>query len=490
MRKSFPACLILSILIFGFPCDTLAGTTSAAAPPKVLPSIEPDDKAAPVAVDVTVDWNKTIGTMSPLMWGVCDWDIMVTERAADPKYNEYLTSLRRPFIRVHGGIITEWVDPATKTWDARKIKAGFDAATTGYRDAVLMVCVSARVPGVKETDWGGFISPADEDRQARFTAEFVRIMRDEVKRKVDYWEFFNEWDGWNGKEGSWDKYGKLDDYWRLINKTATAIKNVDSGAKVGAAAFVWPNPAWIHGIVEHCGKNLDFISWHHYAVGSPYDSNEKVLFRVDQIAFEARAARKLIDQCSPTKKFPTFLSEYNMNWDYTLEDPRMRSSFGAVFDACLLKHLALAGIDGAAIWQVKNWLYGLIGDHYSPNRSQQYPIASNTLHPSGYLYQWGHAYLVGRIAETRISDETSADCLPIIAQNGKSLLFMNKIRQPVVIPRAKRLLIPGKGESLRVMVIDSKGLSSPPVFTNNSEDLRLRGYSVTLLTTILPEGGK
>ena len=487
--KRLSACIVFSIFFCGFWINVPVEPVAAATQPKAPPLIEPDDTSEPVRVDVSVDWSKSVGDMSPLMWGVCDWDIMSSERAADPKYNEYLTSLRRPFIRVHGGIITEWVDPKTKTWDARKIKAGFDAAT-GYRDAVLMVCVSARVPGVKETDWGGYISPADEDRQARFTAEFVRILRDEVKRKVDYWEFFNEWDGWNGKEGSWDKYGKLDDYWRLINKTAVEIKKVDPGAKIGAAAFIWPNPVWIHGIVEHCGKNLDFISWHHYAVGDLYDSNEKVLFRVDQIAFEAKAARKLIEQCSPTKKFPTFLSEYNMNWDWTQNDPRMRSSFGAVFDACLLKHVALAGIDGAAIWQVKNWLYGLIGDRHSPNRSQQYPVQPNTLHPSGYLYQWGHAYLVGRIAETKISDETSADCLPIIAQNGKSVLLMNKTRGAVIIPKAKRLLIPAKGEVLRVMVIDSKGLSSPRVFETNAEDLRLRGYSVTLLTTIPSEGGK
>ncbi len=474
---------------FGFSREIPAQNVPSVSSPRVPPVIDADDKAEPIRVDVTVDWNKTVGTMSPLMWGVCDWDIMSPQSAADPKYNDYLKSLRRPFIRVHGVMSTDWVDPKTKTWDVKKIKAGFDAAT-GYRDATIMVCISAHVPGVKETEWGGYFSTADEDRQARFTAEFVRIMRDTVKRKVDYWEFFNERDGWDGKEGAWDKYGKLDDYWRLINKTAAAIKKVDPEAKVGAAAFIWPNPVWIHGIVDHCGKNLDFISWHHYAVGNPYDSNEKVLCRAEQIAFEAKAARKLIEQCSPSKKFPTFLSEYNMNWDWTLDDPRMRGSFGAVFDACLLKHVALAGIDGAAIWHVKNWLYGLIGDRHSPNRSQQYPVQPNTLHPSGYLYQWGHAYLVGRIAETRISDETTADCLPIIAENGKSVLLINKTRQAVTVPHAKRLLIPAKGETLRVMVIDSKGLSLPRVFEANAEDLRLRGYSVTLLTTVSPEGRK
>jgi hypothetical protein len=479
----------LLALIFGLFLKAPAQNTSSASSPKVLPSIEPDDKAKPVTVDVKVDWNKTVGDMSPLMWGVCDWDIMGPESAADPKYNEYLKSLRRPFIRVHGVMSTDWIDPATKTWDVKKIKAGFDAAT-GYRDAVIMVCISAYVPGVKTTPWGGFFSEADEDRQARFTAELVRIMRDTVKRKVDYWEFFNERDGWDGKEGAWDKYGKLDDYWRLINKTAVAIKKEDPTATVGAAAFVWPNPVWIHGIVEHCGKNLDFISWHHYAVGDPYDSNEKVFFRVEQIAFEARAARELIASCSPTKKFPTFLSEYNLNWDWTLDDPRMRGSFGAVFDACLLKHVALAGIDGAAIWHVKNWLYGLTGDHHSPNRSQQYPVQPNTLHPSGYLYQWGHAYLVGRIAETRISDETSADCLPIIAKGGKSVLLMNKTRRTIIIPNGRALLIPEKGKLLRVMVINSKGLSFPEIFEKNSDCIKLGGYSVTLLTTILPEAGK
>jgi hypothetical protein len=480
VAKKILTCFVFLVLSFGFSRDTPAQNVSSA--PKALPLIDADDTAIPITVDVKVDWKKTIGAMSPLMWGVCDNQIMGLEDAKDRGFNDYLKSLHRPLIRIHGGEQMYWLDAAKKTWDPKAIKACFDAAG-GYRDAVLMMTFSASPDGIKRTEWGGFAAPEEEDRLVRFAAELVRIMRDTVKRKVDYWEFFNEPDGWDGKQGAWDKYGKTPELWRWINKFALAIKKEDPSAKVGAAAFTLPRPQWISGLVTQCGKNLDFISWHNYATGNAYASNEFIFGMIDEIVNTNREAVNIIRKYDPDGRLKIFLSEYNINWYWQIDDPRMRKSFGAVYDACLLKREALVGIDGAAIWHAKNWLYGLIGRE-NPHKS----VKSNEINPSGYLYQWGIPYLVGRIAETRISDGRSVDCLPIITEKGKSLLLINKTRRAVVVPRAKRLLIPTKGETLRVMVIDSKGLSSPRPFEANADDLRFRGYSVTLLTTVLPEG--
>jgi hypothetical protein len=478
MKHILP-CLVFLIFMFGFAGQTPGEKVTPVLPPKVLPLIDADDKAEPITVDVKVDWNKILGQMSPLMWGVCDNEIMSgPEAAGDRGFNDYLKSLHRPLIRIHGGQMVNWYDTAGKTWNARAIKEAFDAAT-GYRDAVLMITFSSRPAWMKSTEWGGFPSIADEDQQAKFCAELVRIMRDTVKRRVDYWEFFNEMDGWDGKIGAWEKYGRLDDWWRLINKVARAIKKEDPAAQVGAAAFTLPRPRWVEGLAANCGKNLDFISWHNYATGDAYASNEFVYGMIDEIENTNREAVNIIRKYDPNGRLKIFLSEHNINWYWQVDDPRMRKSFGAVYDACLLKREALAGVDGAAIWHAKNWLYGLIGRD-NPDRS----VKSNQINPSGYLYQWGIPYLAGRIAETRIGDGRSVECLPIITKNGKSVLLINKIRKPVVIPLAKRLLIPAKGESLRVMVIDSKGLSSPRVFEADAEDLRLRGYSVTLMTTV------
>jgi len=484
MKNKVLILFLVLTFISGLPCDILAQNVSTSPLPKTLPLIDADDGAEPMTVNVSVDWNKVVGTMSPLMWGVCDNEIMSLDDAKDRGFNDYLKSLRRPFIRIHGAEQVNWVDAAKKSWDPKAVKACFDAAD-GYEDAVLMITFSMSPDGIKRTEWGGFATPADEDRLVQFAADLVRIMRDTVKRKVDYWEFFNEQDGWNGKEGVWDKYGKTPELWRWINKFAVAIKKEDPSVKVGAAAFTLPRPEWIRGLVTQCGKNLDFISWHNYATGDAYSTNEFVFGMIDEIENTNREAVGIIRNYDPNRRLKIFLSEYNINWHWEVDDPRMRKSFGAVFDACLLKREALVGVDGAAIWHAKNWLYGLIGRE-NPTKS----VKSNQINPSGYLYQWGPAYLVGRIADARIGDPRSVECLPIIAGNGKSVLLINKTRRTTVVPRAKRLLIPAKGEALRVMVIDSKGLSSLRMFEANSEDLRLRGYSITLMTTVSPEGGR
>ncbi len=479
MTKIVLKCFILLTLISGFSQETPAQNVSSAPSPKVLPIIDADDKAKPVTVDVKVDWNKIVGTMSPLMWGVCDTQIMSLDEAKDRGFNDYLKSLHRPLIRIHGAEQVNWVDAAKKNWDPKAVKACFDAAD-GYKDAVLMITFSMSPDGIKRTPWGGFATPGDEERLVRFAARLVRIMRDTVKRKVDYWEFYNEQDGWNGKEGAWDKYGKTPELWQWINKFALAIKKEDPSAKVGAAAFTLPRPEWIRGLVTQCGKNLDFISWHNYATGDAYASNEFVFGMIDEIENTNREAVGIIRKYDPNGRLKIFLSEYNINWYWQIDDPRMRKSFGAVFDACLLKREALVGVDGAAIWHAKNWLYGLIGRE-NPAKS----VKSNEINPSGYLYQLGIPYLVGRIVDTKISNGKSVECLPIIAKNGKSVLLINRTAKTVIIPRGRQLLIPEKGQSLQIKVIDSNGLSSPPV-DEKTKELKLRGFSVTLLTTISP----
>jgi xylan 1,4-beta-xylosidase len=479
----------LSFWVAGILCVCFSGNASAEVgattqESKIFPSVEPDTKAKPITVDVRVFWNSIIGKMSPMMWGVCDDLIMSPDRAKNAGFNDYLKSLGGPLIRIHGEQNAKWIDKTTHRWDAEKIKAGFEAAP-GYKGATLMMTISAYPLPVKLQPWGGFASEADENRQVQLAVELVRIMRDTVKRKVDYWEIYNERDGWDGKTGKWEKYGKLDEYWRLINKTALAIKKEDPTAKVGAAAFTLPRPEWISGLMTHCGKNLDFVSWHNYATGDAYASNEFVFGMIDEIENTNRDAIKIIRKYDPGRRLKIFLSEYNINWNWEIDDPRMRKSFAAVYDACLLKREALLGVDGAAVWHTKNWLYGLIGEE-NPEKS----VKDNFINPSGYLIQCGNAYLVGRIANVGISDKTCLDGLAVIAKNGKSVLLMNKTSRTVIIPHGRCVLgsknDKENGKSVRVMTIDSRGLTRQSN-VDAAEDLKMGGYSVMLITNIPPD---
>jgi hypothetical protein len=427
--------------------------------PREFPSVEPDDQAPPVKVDVKVKWFKIIGKMPPMIWGVADYEVMTPQLAADKGFNEYLKSIHPPLIRVHCGYqAQEWIDPKTKTWNVEKIKAGFDGAT-GFQGAKIMM----NIAGWPEwMDWNkkSVVSPESEDKFVRLCVDFVRVMRDQVKHRIDYWEFPNE------KDESYEAVGKLDDLWRLINKIAVAIKKEDPTAKVGGAAFTWNRPDWVKGLLEHCGKNIDFISWHNYAVGDPYISTEEVFRRIDDLARHARDTQIILNHYYP-RKYETFITEYNLNWNWQGSEPRQKTGIAAVFDASMLKRWALERVTGVTIWHARNGIFGLI-DH------------DNTIRPSGYLYQWGIPYLVGRIAETRIGDAKSVDCLPIIAKNGKSVLLMNKSPRPVLVPGGGKLLSGEKGP-VRFLRINNKGLST---LNEVSADIILPGYSVTLMTTI------
>ncbi len=433
--------------------------------PREFPTTEPDDQAAPVKVEVKVKWFKIIGKMPPAIWGVADYEVMTPELAADKGFNAYLKSIHPPLIRIHcGSQPQDWIDPKTKTWNVKKIKAGFDGAT-GFQGAKIMMNI-AGWPEWMDPAKKGVLTPENEDAFVKLCAEFVRVMRDKVKHRIDYWEFPNE------KDESYEALGKLDDFWRLINKIAVAVKKEDPTAKVGGAAFTWNRPDWVKGLVDHCGKNIDFISWHNYAVGDPFVGNEEVFRRIDDLARHARDTQILLNHYYP-KKYETFITEYNLNWNWKDSEPRQKAGIAAVFDACMLKRWALEGITGVTIWHARNGIYGLI-DH------------DNTIRPSGYLYQWGIPYLVGRIADTKIGDEKNVDCLPIVAKNGKSVLLMNKSPRPVLVPGGGKLLSAEK-QSVRVLRINNKGLSS---LKELPSDITLPGYSVTMITTVPEEKNK
>ena len=99
--------------------------------------------------------------------------------------------------------------------------------------------------------------------------------------KVRYWEFWNEPD----LEANWFPgfaqpfwTGTPEQFYWLYEKTAVALKSLDSTMKVGAcgkAAASWGGP-YREGLMQYCvsrGVPLDFFSWHQYHDSSlaPYD---------------------------------------------------------------------------------------------------------------------------------------------------------------------------------------------------------------------------
>lgn len=121
-------------------------------------------------------------------------------------------------------------------------------------------------PPKNYNDWGKFIEKLIRHWAARYSP-----------KEVSEW-YFEVWNEPNLK-AFWT--GTMKEYFKLYEHTAVAIKNVDSGFRVGGPATA--KNEWIQEFLEFCErKNVpaDFISTHHYptdAFGQPGDDTVKQL---------------------------------------------------------------------------------------------------------------------------------------------------------------------------------------------------------------------
>lgn len=93
-----------------------------------------------------------------------------------------------------------------------------------------------------------------------------------------------------------------EEYWKLYDTTAAALKNIDAGIKVGGPATA--GGAWIEDIIDHCYKSdipIDFVSTHVYPQGeyceymdrkgSPHEIGEYLVDRINSIYNQVKASK-------------------------------------------------------------------------------------------------------------------------------------------------------------------------------------------------------
>jgi hypothetical protein len=103
--------------------------------------------------------------------------------------------------------------------------------------------------------------PRDMDAYGDMVRDLVHHVVKERGHRVPYWGVWNEPNGtlfWNNS---------LEDYLRLYETCARAVKSVDPSLKVGGPETADWDPRWVEGLIRHCGERrlpLDFISWHYY----------------------------------------------------------------------------------------------------------------------------------------------------------------------------------------------------------------------------------
>jgi hypothetical protein len=156
---------------------------------------------------------------------------------------------------------------------------------------------------------------------------------------IRYWEF------WNEPELFWS--GTPEQFYQLYEKTARAVKGVDSSLKVGgdAKALSMDDGPYREGFMDYCAAHnlpLDFYSWHTYADFSadPYDA-----VRI------GKQIRSLLD-AKGFKNSESIVSEWNLSADFTdVEEQILQGAENAAYVASVMIYLQDSAIDHAQFYR-------------------------------------------------------------------------------------------------------------------------------------------
>ncbi|ADL51184.1 GH39 family glycosyl hydrolase [Clostridium cellulovorans] len=111
--------------------------------------------------------------------------------------------------------------------------------------------------------------PKDYNHWYHLVNSFVKHLEERYGRgEIITWYF----EVWNEPNHGGFFSGDMQEYFKLYDYTAKAVKDVYSGYRVGGPASA--GNCWIDEIIEHCsstGTPLDFITTHHYGINGFYD---------------------------------------------------------------------------------------------------------------------------------------------------------------------------------------------------------------------------
>jgi Glycosyl hydrolases family 39 len=412
-----------------------------------------------VSIKVQVDWEKTISQTTPFMFGTNGAEIAYPEAATDTVLKKRFTDTGIRLVRVHGDLLGKWTNPSKKSWDSAKLKAAYDAFSPNPP------AIIQNIPGWPSwmaQDKDGLLAPSEYDRYAAFCAELVEILNLQQKRKIVYWEPLNE------QDNRYKKAGKLDELWKIYNKTAEAMKAKDSSIKVGGPALTYDDAGTLASFLKASARNVDFVSWHRYATGDTNASNDELMSIASGFGDQVKTFRRITTQYIPSRKVPLLLGEYNINYAWDSGEQRQNSYIGAVWFASVLKSLADAGIDMATSWHLKDGIYGMIGP-------------DNSLRPAASVFTWANQYLVGSVAE----GTSSLPAVEVMAvrqkDQSRSLLLINKGAKPTALTIKTTDKIPWEVAAGSFFRLDEKGISKGSLETLSKAPLTLPGYSLVLL---------
>lgn len=365
-------------------------TGEAAGGGDALPPAFPDEAKPIVVVPLSIDWQTVTHTMPQDMWGVSLFKIVKPDQSNSPGYAEWLTRLSPSLVRVHSAEMTEqWWDAEAEDWNVEAIERCFaphrDWLASG--DVKLMMCMPYDIPAALrgEPENGKHLDPEHYDAALASHRQLISVLTDDLGVPVTHWELTNEWDN------TYEKLGKLDELWAFLDLLAEETRSASPGTQVGGPALTWPKPVWIDGLIETVADDLDFVSWHGYAIGKPTTPNDAVMERAVAIADHAGEVHAELDEAG-FGEAESYLTEFNVQWTWRPYERRHANSVGAAFLAKTVAEMARQGVTGATVWHAMGDAYGLVdGDA--------------RMRATGQLYLWANRYAHGDVAAFGFSDD-------------------------------------------------------------------------------------
>lgn len=165
---------------------------------------------------------------------------------------------------------------------------------------------------------GNTTPPKDYEKWCEMIKATLKHLLERYGEKVLTWpiEVWNE----PNLPGFW-KNADIDEYFKLYEKTAKAVKDVDTRFKVGGPAICGgADEKWMKGFLTYCHEHkppLDFISRHHYTTEMPKDIGHygyPKMTELDKTLETLRDCRKIIDSFEEYKTLPFYITEFNTSY--------------------------------------------------------------------------------------------------------------------------------------------------------------------------------
>ncbi len=362
-----------------------------------------------------------------------------------------------------------WVDYENKTWHWQKIKNALAGLSFIPGDEI-MINISGW-PAWLDADQNGFLDDDQTDAFAAFCADLVRFVNLELKRGVRYWEITNEKDFsyWRRqlasgtenellgaeKQKAPDK-PKVAELAAIHNRVARAMKAVDPTIKTGgpAAASGEKNVHPMHRqFIELTLPNLDFFSFHGYPRTRTRTPAE-IYDTPPTFAKNIRWHVELLKKLSPNRHIEVHLNEFNVASNWRLQDKRMHSEEGAVFDSLFMIECARAGADALNAWSEYDAVYGKMDKQFN-------------LRIPAHVYHYFNDWMIGRTVAASPSGVTDGEtgkrvvALAVQTKDGdRNFVLINRAREPVRVALKLSGWNPKPGTTLQMARVDCNGVTT------------------------------